>query len=100
MESEVPIAPICTCSIRFLRSKAYLLTRLIEPPGASASMLADSVLFSSMREMPVIDICSNEFWRPALLFDVAVAMRAPSVVKIEYLGSSPPIRTALVSTST
>ena len=62
-------------------------------------MLAVSVLFSSIKSMPVIDICSNEFWRPLLLFDVAVAMRAPSVVKVEYLGSRPPMRTAVASTS-
>ena len=30
----------------------------------------------------------------------SVGMRAPSVVKMEYLGSRPPIRTAFVSTST
>jgi hypothetical protein len=62
-------------------------------------MLAVSVLLSSIESIPVIDICSNEFCRPLLLFEVAVAMRAPSVVKVEYLGSSPPMRTAVASTS-
>lgn len=69
------------------------------PPGESASMLAVRVLLNSMDSMPVIDICSKEFWRPALLFDVAVAMRAPSVVKVEYFGSRPPMRTCVASTS-
>jgi hypothetical protein len=95
----VPTPPSWKRSRRLLRWKAYLLRRLMAPPGESASMLACSVLFSSIESMPVIDICSNEFWRPLLLLDVAVAMRAPSVVKVEYFGSRPPMRTAVASTS-
>ena len=62
-------------------------------------MRAVSVLLSSIDSMPVMDICSKEFWRPLLLLEVAVAMRAPSTVKVEYFGSRPPIRTAVASTS-
>ena len=79
VESEVPTPPSCKTTSRPVRSKAYLLRRLICPPGESASMRAVSVLLSSIDSMPVMDICSKEFWRPVLLLDVAVAMRAPSI---------------------
>jgi len=78
----VPVTLTIAVTSRPLRSKAFLLRRFSVPAGASASMLAVSVLLSSIDSTLVIDACSNSNCRvvPPNVAEAALASRMPSTL--------------------